>query len=106
MELICYASEIEILGPLFEGYLPKLYNLPVTFPFPLPIVEDEDVIQPLPPPIVEDSNNPSYFTKNNSKKTHPIQLIRDWSVELDKINHKVESNRNEFPRNFKDYFQT
>ncbi|CAG8501817.1 6594_t:CDS:2, partial [Cetraspora pellucida] len=104
MELICHASEIEILGPLFEGYLPELYNLPVTFPFPLPIAEDGGAIQPLPP-IVEDPNNPPNFTKKNAKKTHLIQLIRDWSVEFDKINREIESNRNEFTRNFKDYFQ-
>ncbi|CAG8509804.1 5924_t:CDS:2 [Gigaspora margarita] len=104
MELICHASEIEILGPLFEGYLPELYNLPISFLFPLPITEDGDVIQPLPS-IVEGSNNPSSLIKKNVKQTYSKQLIQEWSVVLNKMNREIDSNRVEFTRNFKDCFK-
>ncbi|CAG8662082.1 20864_t:CDS:2, partial [Dentiscutata erythropus] len=104
MELICHASETEILGPLFEGYLPELYNLPITFPFPLLIVEDGDAIQLLPL-IVNDSNNYPNFIKKNVRQTDSKQLIKEWSIVLKKMNREIDSNRVEFPRNFKDYFK-
>ncbi|RIB08413.1 hypothetical protein C2G38_2211725 [Gigaspora rosea] len=91
----------DILGPLFKGYLPKLYKIPVSFQFPLPIIEIEnDVFPPLPP--INDHSN-----ENEENEEKNEQLINEWSGELKKIKHDIDTRSDEIQvtQEFKTYLR-
>ncbi|RIB26283.1 hypothetical protein C2G38_2030355 [Gigaspora rosea] len=52
LDTISRSASHEILGPLFENYLPTLFGIEVTFLLPMETIEESDVMQ-----IVEESND-------------------------------------------------
>ncbi|CAG8532682.1 66_t:CDS:2 [Racocetra fulgida] len=62
-----YALKIPLNVPTLNSYLPELYKLPVTFQFPLPLIEIEN----------------------------DVQLIQEWSLALEKMNHNIITQLNE-----------
>ncbi|CAG8457844.1 4366_t:CDS:2 [Cetraspora pellucida] len=91
MNLISQASEYNILGPLFEVYLPELYNYPITFPFPLPEIKGNLLI-------------PLSSVNDHSNRKSSITLIQELSVVLDEMNHSIISNEMKVTEEFKKYF--
>ncbi|CAG8736128.1 24734_t:CDS:2, partial [Dentiscutata erythropus] len=89
MSSISLVSDDDILGPLFKGYLPKLYKIPVSFQFPLPIIEVHNCVFPPLPPINVHSN------ENEENEEKYEQNIQEWSVVLKKMKFDIDTRTNE-----------
>ncbi|CAG8483192.1 3160_t:CDS:2 [Dentiscutata erythropus] len=89
MNSISLVSDDDILGPLFKSYLPKIFKIPESFQFPLPIIElENDVFPPLP--LINDD---SKGIEENEESYE--QKIQEWSVVLKRMKHDIDTRTNE-----------
>ncbi|CAG8520488.1 31090_t:CDS:10 [Gigaspora margarita] len=69
----------DILGPLFKGYLPKLYKIPDSFQFPLPIIEIESELKKIKHNIDTRSDE---IQVTEEFKTYLREFVTDADIEL------------------------